>query len=110
MRGYRTGTNNSGAVIRVNVDGVTALTINQTASSVVQGFSFEAYVTIMTTGASGTAWTQGNFIYGAAVLSANNTATTTVSTTSDSLIELTLQSGNAANTYYVTNATIEMMK
>jgi hypothetical protein len=107
--GYRTGGNNSGAVLRVNVDGVTALTLTHANSTTASGFMFEGMVTIMTTGATGTAWTQGQTTYGITWLSSNNTATTTISTTTDSVIELTLQSGSTSNTYFVTNATIEMM-
>lgn len=107
--GYRTGTNNSGALLRIAVDGITALTFNHAGSATANGFGIEAYVTIMTTGATGTAWTQGLTNYGITWQTSNVTATTAISTTSNSLIELTLASGSASNTYFVTNATIEQM-
>ncbi len=109
VMGYRTGTNNTGATFRVNVDGVTALTLTQTASAVASGFTFEGLVTIMTLGVTGTAWTQGVSTYGATITASNNTASTTISTGSDSTIELTLASGSSSNTYFVTNAIIEML-
>ena len=107
--GYRTGTNNSGSTIRVNVDGVTALTYTHASTATAANFMFESFVTIMTTGATGTAWTQGIGWYNAVVAQPTSTATTTISTTTDSIIEITLASGSPSNTYFVTNAIIEMV-
>ena len=95
--------------MRVNVDGVTALTYTHASTTTNANFFFEAYVTIMTTGATGTSWSQGYGVYNSILLQSTSTATTTISTTTDSVIELTLASGSATNTYFITNATIEMM-
>ncbi|MFM8759123.1 MAG: hypothetical protein ACKODS_06205 [Methylophilaceae bacterium] len=110
VAGYRTGTNNSSSTIRVNVDGVTALTYTHANSNTAANFMFEAYVTIMSLGATGTAWTQGYGAYNSILLQPASTAATTISTNTNSAIEVTLASGSTANTYFVTTGFIEILR
>jgi hypothetical protein len=107
--GYRSGTGNSNATFEIRVDGVSTLSFTHAATATAAGFNIEAYVTIMTTGATGTARTQGMSAYNSTLQTSNVNVSSTISTTSDSVIELRLSSANPTNTYFVTNATIEML-
>lgn len=109
VMGYRTGTNNTAATFRVNVDGNTALTQAHANTTSAASFRFEAYLTILTTGSSGTAHAQGTLMYNAVLTQPTQTTTVAISTNSTSVIECTIQAASGSNTYIATTAIIEMV-
>ena len=113
--GARAGGNNSTATVRIRI-GPTSLT-GQIAASMAFGgtttassFMIQGVVTIRAAGASGAAIGALNSVYGTTQVLAVNSTTVSVDTTSTNLLEFTVTSGNAINTYTLYNLLLERIQ
>lgn len=115
MWGYHSSTGNPTITARVKLGSTTICTMTgSSGNSSTDTFEVWADITCRTTGATGTVFGQGVYreVHGSGLIAgSDNTATTTVDTTTSQAVSITVQWGAAdsGNTISATNFTLEVL-
>jgi hypothetical protein len=115
--GVRTGTNTQAPTINVRIGqtngtpGTDSIAVSPTiaGTATASNFFIEAYVTVRSTGSTGTILGGAQTVYGATTAIAENGTAVALNTTVNNYLKLTLSSGNASNTYSFYVASIEQV-
>lgn len=113
--GYMSSTGNPTLTVKLKLGSTTVCTYTGTSGNPSNNsWQVDSVITCRTTGSSGTVFGQGLFeeVHGSGlVVGSDNTATTTINTTSSLAVNLTAQWGtaNAGNTITITNFVLEVM-